>query len=329
MLFKEMALEKYPLLSIESYLNNLESEVYLNYSNQLDKYYSYKELIIIEKNKKDTNSHNYYSETASKYQVLYENDMLTIIKPVYINLWAAFKTLTAERKELETEYDLESRKYLFSNTNSNHSKANEILKRLMKIENAIIVYYEYYLTVNKFETKYTDTLNKLRSIQEHKSSLYEKILNEPDKSARINLIEIYLQSCINKTADIEDCSDFLRFRNKKNNEIDFIVYELPKFIVGNEIETKKIVDKAKQEIVEHKIAKIEKEIKEKIATNFKFSTLAECISSKRTASYYMSKEDLVKAISSDKELLKIMPSGFKKLKKEHICKMLEKYNYIS
>lgn len=62
--------------------------------------------------------------------------------------------------------------------------------------------------------------------------------------------------------------------------------------------------------------------KAKIAELMKFRNLEECKSSKRSAPFYMSKEAIVKAIDSDKELKNAMPKGYKAKKKEEICDAL-------
>lgn len=70
------------------------------------------------------------------------------------------------------------------------------------------------------------------------------------------------------------------------------------------------------------VNKIKENVKSIIAEKMKFKSTSECVSQKRSQPYYMSKENIIKAIESDSELKAIMPSNYKALSKEDICKLL-------
>jgi len=57
---------------------------------------------------------------------------------------------------------------------------------------------------------------------------------------------------------------------------------------------------------------------------FKFKTVEECQSMKRSQPFYMSKEDIVAEIEKDNDLKRRMPPKYKLLKKEEICKEIFK-----
>ena len=63
-------------------------------------------------------------------------------------------------------------------------------------------------------------------------------------------------------------------------------------------------------------------IKNKLLSNFKFKTHAECSSAKRTAEYFMTKDDIIKQIQNEPELLAHMPKGYKSLSKDKLCEYL-------
>jgi hypothetical protein len=57
------------------------------------------------------------------------------------------------------------------------------------------------------------------------------------------------------------------------------------------------------------------------ANMFKFKNVKECIS--RARATFMSREDIIKAIENDIEFKSKMPSNFKKLSKEELCKKID------
>jgi hypothetical protein len=55
---------------------------------------------------------------------------------------------------------------------------------------------------------------------------------------------------------------------------------------------------------------------------FKFRTNAECKSSKRSASYFVSKSDLIEIIQKDAELSKMFPKNYKSKSKDELCDVI-------
>jgi hypothetical protein len=63
-------------------------------------------------------------------------------------------------------------------------------------------------------------------------------------------------------------------------------------------------------------------VKKRLKANmFKFKNVKECIS--RARATFMSREDIIKAIENDIEFKSKMPSNFKKLSKEELCKKID------
>lgn len=73
-------------------------------------------------------------------------------------------------------------------------------------------------------------------------------------------------------------------------------------------------DKAKTEI--------KAKIKTKLSTLFKFKNMEECQSKARSKPFYQSKEEILKLIAENEHLKKLMPSNYKTLNKEQLCKYL-------
>lgn len=58
--------------------------------------------------------------------------------------------------------------------------------------------------------------------------------------------------------------------------------------------------------------------------DFRFKTVDECKTNKRSAKYYYSKNDLIEMIKSNKSLLEKFPKNYKSLSKDEICKNIFK-----
>jgi hypothetical protein len=67
---------------------------------------------------------------------------------------------------------------------------------------------------------------------------------------------------------------------------------------------------------------IKHNIKQLIASKFKFNTKDECVSKKHSQPYFMSKENMLKVIENDNELKSLLPSNYKTLSKEQLCTYL-------
>ncbi len=61
------------------------------------------------------------------------------------------------------------------------------------------------------------------------------------------------------------------------------------------------------------------QINKDILKKFKFKTVEECQSSKRSQPYYMSKENILKTIDENPDIKSLMPSKYKTMKKEDLC----------
>lgn len=93
-------------------------------------------------------------------------------------------------------------------------------------------------------------------------------------------------------------------------------------------QTKEKKKEIKEKEVKVKVEKLEKKITDVLETQFKFKNLNDCKSKKRSALYFMSKDDIIKVIHNNPDMKSKMPKNYKLLKKEDICDILEQNNYI-
>jgi hypothetical protein len=63
-------------------------------------------------------------------------------------------------------------------------------------------------------------------------------------------------------------------------------------------------------------------VKHIILSSFPFKTREECVSKKRLAEHYMTKEDIVKVINQSAEIKSVVPVNYKSLKKDELCDAL-------
>jgi glucan phosphorylase len=132
---------------------------------------------------------------------------------------------------------------------------------------------------------------------------------------------IHLPLLINKDTNLDDLS-----QNKSPKKIK---KELPKKVVE---ELKKVIRKSankdteketnKDSVGNKPVKKSKKSPTRELLKKIIFKTLEECESSKRTQPYYMSKEELIKHIQSDPELLLKFGkniTALKKLSKKDLC----------
>ena len=307
--------------------NNINSGEYKNYINKLRDYLSYKELIIDNETKKAyTNS--YYIETSDIYEIYIDKVIHMIIqKPKYDNLWDTIRKLKTEREKLLIDYNISVKKLIFEEHKKYQNYINTEITKIINIDIKIRSLYEYYLTVNKFEEKYVEYLEKYNTIKNYKNDIYNKINKISDKSERLSILVGYIKGYIDSYDELENCINKIKQKNQKDDEINYLVTKLPTVTIL-EITKEKHQEIKKIKTIE-KINDIEAKIKNVLVNQFKFKTAEECSSSKRSAAYYMSKDELIEVIKNNKDIKAIMPKKYTTMKKAEICEILDKNNYIS
>lgn len=95
------------------------------------------------------------------------------------------------------------------------------------------------------------------------------------------------------------------------------------YIIVGKQEKKAIIKSSSPKLPsQERITKLLKLNSAAIARAFRFKTVEECQSAKRSQPYYMSKEELLKAIETNDNIRKMMPKQYQSKKKEEICKSI-------
>lgn len=313
---------------IDQYINNINSGEYKNYINKLRDYFSYKEIIIDNETKKSYAT-SYYVETSEIYEIYIDKVIHMIIqKPKYENLWDTIRKLKNEREKLLIDYNISVKKLIFEEQKKYQEYVNLEITKIINIDIKIRSLYEYYLTINRFEEKYAEYIEKYNTIKNYKKDIYDnKITKINDKSERLSILVGYIKGSIDSQDELENCISKIKKKNNKDDEINYLVIKLPTVTIL-EITKEKHKEIKKIKTIE-KIKDIETKIKDVLVNQFKFKTAEECSSSKRSAAYYMSKDELLEVIKNNKNIKAIMPAKYTTMKKAQICEILDKNNYIS
>jgi hypothetical protein len=320
------------MLLLDEYISRIESKEYLEYQEKLGEFFDYKEEII------NKNPHNsYYKENKDLYEIYIDKRIfMKIWKPNYKNIFEKINELKEESNNIQFEYDILIKKNLFNPLQDElkldtNLKFNNFLRKLLEIDNNIKLLYEYYLTVNNIEVKHTQILENINQLKIHNQELYNLILQEKDSFKRADNIKLYMNIIkTNSNNTIQKLNDYyfqLQTLNKIGYYIDFIIEKLP--IIEILELTKEKKTEVKQQKVEEKVEKLEKKINTVLENQFKFKNNEECKSKKRSALYFMSKDDIIKVINNNEKMKAHMPKNYRTLKKEDICEILEQNKYIT
>jgi len=120
---------------------------------------------------------------------------------------------------------------------------------------------------------------------------------------------------------------------KKQNNLPYIVIDkrdsipLPK---NKKVPTKpgdkqkRVLKKGtgKDILAEEEVKEVLTKNKDALKNAFRFKTVEECKSIKRSQPYYMSKEEIIKTIDENPSIKATMPAKYKTMKKEEICHSL-------
>lgn len=330
----------------KTYIDNYHSKENKEYLQLIQSMFGYKTKIINDSNSEDNGY--FYTETDNKYHVKYKKFHVKVIKPIYKKIQNEIDNLKEEKKTLLLEYN--SLKYNIIheiNTEKDYTTYDNLVKKLLKIDEDIEDLVEYYKKVN-----ITNLTDKIKS-EERIKEINEEIQNLNDKFKN-NIIKDNIEK--KKGFD----SYKLLLEEKTNlekqffNEIDYIILKKPiiEYLSDKKVEKKKKKNtkntknvpkgdieqqkryKLKQKIkeknaksdlpVEEKIAKLEKKIKKAFFNEFKFKNEEECSSGSYSEDYFTKKPQILKIINKYPDIKKLMPKGYNKLPKDEICKELYK-----
>ena len=222
-----------------------------------------------------------------------------IVPAVCINIRDELDKLYSDRRKLFLEYKMLEDKIVLSDINiakQYKGTYDDIIKKINDIQDKIEVIHEYYDKVEEVDSSYENKIKNIRSIL---PNLHEDIPRYVKKMRELRKLEKNYEDDI---------------------EITYIVTSIPKVI---DIKTR-IDKKPKQAaaIPAEDVKTIKKNIKQLIKEKLKPKNLEECASQKRSADYFMKKEDILETIDSNPEIKTILPANFKSLTKQDLCKHL-------
>jgi hypothetical protein len=325
---------------MEKYISNLNNPIYKEYLDKLAIFNSYKIKIL----KKEPNESRYFKEDNNKLELKYNNMDLTIIKPIYKNIFKELENIKKEKKLLLNDYY--NLRYLFIhdlNKESDYKKYKNIISKLKEYDENIKNLLDYYIKANESnKNEFKNNIRKRDEINKKKIELFNDIINEQDSILNKKRIIDYL----------ELGSEYNETFNKYQKTIDFIIEELPEIKQSNivkkknktekkelktklkktdeEIENekktklKKVIKNKLNNTPKDKLDNLEEDIKEKLFKEFKFKNVKECADRSYRAKHYMKKPEIIDIIKKSKEIEKRMPKNYMSMSKDDICIALYK-----
>lgn len=183
---------------------------------------------------------------------------------------------------------------------------------------------KYDIIVNEIN-KISDNINLLnqlsKSIPHNKNLEIEFVNLQNDKEEIIKKIKNKneIKEYLNLKEGLKDIEEKIKY-NKLQPHIDYYIDKLPSI---DQVEAEESKTKKKYKNISNKQAStIKINVKNLINKEFKFSTLDECLSAKKTP-YWMSKDEIIKQIDNSEVIKNRMPKNFKKLKKDELCKAID------
>lgn len=258
----------------------------LNQTNQMYKQYLHNNSIIIK------NQHFKVGNEALKPAV-------TVDIQQYLN------TLFKQRRDLYIDYKLLQDKILFGTNPAIHRKKfEEIHSTINDVQKQIDDVYDYYDLISEPKPDVNAHLKSQVDI------LYKSLEDE-------SIIPQYIKQY--KKLEMKEKA------HEESKVPDHIVLKIPELTTAPVKPTKPEKLAAKQVKVEKPKVNsdvIKDKIKELIKQKFKSQNFEQCASQKRTQPYFMKREELIDVISNNPDLAKTMPSNYKSMSKENLCKIL-------
>ena len=210
---------------------------------------------------------------------------------------------------MQEYWDLQS-KILYSKVSVGESlrqKYNDLITSIQNIDNEIETLNNTF--INTLYTKKVDSSNKF--IEFYKNMKTQDILTNKDLK---HIIKMHDDVFFHDKSHSDYISSEPLFLIEESKEVP-ITESNTKIPVSNIKPPHKILNKEQINIIKDRVTALLKE-------KFKAKNKDECASNKRSAPYYMNKDDLVKNIEKEKILKEIMPKNYKSLPKEKICEHL-------
>jgi|TARA_B110000259_G_scaffold185120_1_gene233504 hypothetical protein len=329
---------------MEEYINNYNSNKYKEYLDKLEIYYDYK-IKILQKIENDKQTEGLsYNETKDKFTLNYNNMFLEIKKPKYKYIFKEIDEIKETKKKLKVDYkDIKYRILHNLNNEADFKKYQEIVDKLIKLDNEVKELTEYYIKINSIQSNLKiNNTNAISNFTKELESLFIKINDENDSILTRKYINDYL----------EIMKERYNLKNNTYKNIDYIITKLPEIKEQNI----KVIDKKEEPVVKAKkvkktndeiqkqinsklkkkikrklqntstkdLNKLEEDIKNKLFKVFKFKSKPECESRAHSADFFTKKPELIEIIKKSPEIEKRLPSNYQGLSKTKICEELYK-----
>lgn len=233
--------------------------------------------------------------------------------PKYINIQDEINNLSNLKRNIALKYYNILEEVIYNNSYEHKHLLDKFTEEINILDNKINHLKQIFNDIN-LNMELNNLENELSLLKNNEI----KLINENNKNdiltakelANIHKkkYEIFLKIKNYKNIDLKNIT---LLQSEKNDIVNEIKEEKEKIIKNTNF---KILNKDKKDILNSKI-------KEKL---FKFKNIDECASKKRSMSYYMSRQELIDIIDKDSKIKNLMPSNFKTLPKEELCKYIDK-----
>jgi len=291
----------------------------------------------------DAEPYKQYKKMLTSDSLVFRKGVLNkvVVPPSIANVDDTLDQLKRKRAHLMRDYhDLYSR--IVSTNDAKHLRNDyeSVFDRIIQVDADIDKCYAYLERVNvQTDDALMPTLREISTLEK---------MDVRTKADNRKLVQLY--------------KDLLRLSAlAKPDKVNFIIEELPSFKIGKKgklidrdeeelkelkepkqpkqpkqpkepkepkqpkepKETKEKEKKAPAKVSEKQVTAIKANVKDLIDKTFKFKNIEECTSQKRSQPYYMSKESILKEIEANPDMKALMPSKYKTLSKEELCKYLQ------
>ena len=246
---------------------------------------------------------------------------MSINPPVLVSIENTLEDLVSKRRELMRSVHDVYLRIIHDDNDADHFKEQyeQLLEKIYTLDSLSDKIQAFYERTNQTRK---DALSNLQD-------KYQRLLLEMDnENSAKNRIKLYKRAV--------KLGEQLREFKISDNAVNYYIDTLPKFAPRQPRQSKEPPKQPKQTKPDKKKDtksrqsrepphvkltddQIDQNVAKLIREKFPFTSKEECTSSKRTSSFYMSKEDITKNIKSDPKLKKLMPRNYSTLTKKELC----------
>lgn len=335
----------------------ISSKVKEDYQKEYDEYLRIKSIILDEQEQPQLTSDQYsLVDLGLKVIAKFRNSTTEFEKPVYENIKNKLSELSISKKELMHDYVFLKEKLLFSSSvnvsqedkikfKELTDKINEVERQKLqmlldeskskselesektKLETSMIDYIDTRKRLFNQTINYDDDITRKEMMGEYVSkynSYFDDVFYFKKKRCALSNFKTLTENYMKHKPQILQSGDStvtldtkVKKTKKTNKKIKDLDNKL-KTTLKDDMKKKKKNNNKTNEQEEKNSAEIKKILKESL-TKMLFKTMNECESSKRTQSYFMSKEEIIKIIKDNPKLNKKIGTNLTKLSKKELC----------